>query len=310
MTPAAEGQPTPSHDPSERPFRFGVLVKGVVDPTEWRARARYIEELGYQALVMPDHMPKHLAVMPALVAAAGATSTLRFGPFVAANDYRNPVLLAKEAATVDVLSEGRLDLALGTGWYEPDYRMLGISLDSPGDRVSRLEESICLIKRLWTEEQVSHTGRWYTVTDVSIVPQPTQQPHPPIMIGGSRPRMLRLGGREADIVSIAGGYSAEEMDERIDIVRDAAGPRLGEIELNTTVTVAVVDDPEPLYREAESDGMTVSQIIESPNYLYGSLDSLRDQLLVRRKRFGLTYYVVNEEAFEAFAPLARELGAP
>jgi probable F420-dependent oxidoreductase len=293
-----------------QPFRFGVLVKNVVDADGWRATARHVEELGYDTLVMPDHFHVHFAPLPALLAAAEATTDLRVSPFVLANDYRHPVLLAKEAATVDVLSGGRLDLALGTGWYQRDYDMLGMELRRAGDRVSRLEESVVLLKRLWTEDDVAFEGRWYTVHDATISPRPVQRPHPPIMIGGSGPRMLRLAGREADIVSINGAGTATQLEEKIEILRDAAGDRFGSLRLNTNVDVEVTDDAGKLYaREAAEGEMTEAEVADSPSLLYGTVEELRDQLVSRRDRFGLTYYNVPMSATEAFAPLAKELGS-
>ena len=292
------------------PFRFAVLIKNVLGPDDWRATARQVEALGYSTLVMPDHLRPHLAPIPALLAAAEATTTLRVSPFVLANDYRHPVMLAKETATVDVLSGGRLDVALGTGWYEPDYEILGMSLDAPADRVSRLEESVVLLKRLWTEASVDHAGRWYTVRGAEILPRSLQDPHPPLLIGGSGSRMLRLAGREANIVSITGFYRAAEMEERITIIREAAGSRFAEIELNTTVDVVVADDPSPLYEEeAASSGMAVADVEASPSLLYGSLDAIRDQLVANRERFGLSYYAVAQSVMEEFAPLAAEMGS-
>jgi probable F420-dependent oxidoreductase len=291
------------------PFRFGVLIKNVVDADEWRTTARHIEELGYDTMVMPDHFHVHFAPLPALLAAAEATTSLRVSPFVLANDYRHPILLAKEAATVDVLSGGRLDVALGTGWYQRDYDMLGTELAPPGDRVSRLEESVSVLKRLWTEDRVDFEGRWYTIHDATVMPRPAQRPHPPIMIGGSGPRMLRLAGREADIVSITGSWTASQLEEKVDILRSSAGDRFGSLRLNTNVDVEVSDDAGSLYAREAADGeMTEAEAAESPSFLYGTVDELRDQLLSRRERFGLSYYNVPQSATESFAPLVKELG--
>src|SRR3989441_6566728 len=158
----------------------------------WSEVARRAEALGYDPLLMPDHITDQLAPMPALAAAAAATSTLRIGSFVFANDYRNPVLLAKEAATLDLLSGGRLEFGIGAGWKTRDYEQLGIPYDPPQTRVDRMEEAVGLIKRLWTEEHVTHEGAHYHIRDATALPRPVQRPHPPVMIGGGGPRVPRI----------------------------------------------------------------------------------------------------------------------
>jgi probable F420-dependent oxidoreductase len=287
-----------------RGFRFAVLVKGVLDRDAWHEKARRVESLGYSALVAPDHAtPHHLASIPAMMAATEVTTTLRVSSLVMGNDFRNPMMLAKEAATIDVLSGGRYELALGTGWYPADYEMLGIELDSGADRVSRLAEAVALIKRLWTEDNVDENGRWYRARNATVRPRPIQRPHPPILIGGRGRKLLELAGRAADIVSIQAGSTAQELDALIAVVRGTAGDRFPQIELNATCDIAVTNGST---RDGEvganADG-------DNPLVLHGSLDSLRQQLLERRDRFGLTYYVLPEQEMEAFAPLARELAS-
>ena len=183
-----------------RPFRFAVTARFARTGTKWRDVARRAEDLGYDVMLVTDHMGPQLAPIPALMAAADATTRLRVGSFVFANDYRNPVMLAKEVATIDVLSGGRVEVGIGAGWKTGDYRELGIRYDAPAVRVSRLEESVILLKRLLTEEHVDHTGDHYTVRGAQILPRPLQRPHPPLMIGGGGPRVLRLAARQADIV--------------------------------------------------------------------------------------------------------------
>src|SRR5881396_136194 len=179
------------------------MVSRARSAEHWREVAKRAEALGYDTLLMPDHITDQLAPMPALAAAAAATTTLRVGSFVFDNDYRNPVMLAKEATTLDLLSGGRLEFGIGAGWSRRDYQQLGIPYDMPKVRVDRMEEAVTLIKRLWTEEKVTHEGPYYRVRDASVLPRPTQRPHPPIMIGGGGPRMLRIAAREAQIVAIA-----------------------------------------------------------------------------------------------------------
>ena len=305
-----------------RPFRFGIFASRAASGDEWRAKARRIEELGYDALLMPDHLGGQLAPIPALMAAADATTRLRLGSFVFANDFRNPVMLAKEAATIDVLSGGRLEFGLGAGWSTPDYETLGIAYDAPGVRVARMTEALRLIKRCWTEDRVEHSGTHYTLRAARVLPKPLQRPHPPIMVGGGGPVVLRLAAREADIVALAPKVDHEGRPlmahitlgataEKVRLVREAAGDRLSALELNVIVfDAAVTNEPSSLI-DAVAGRMkaAATALVESPYFLFGSLATLRRQLLERRERFGITYYSIPEKVMEPFAPLARELRA-
>jgi probable F420-dependent oxidoreductase len=291
-------------------FRFAVEVKNVLTGDAWRTCCQKAEALGYSTVVMPDHVGHHLAAMPAMTAAAAVTTNLRVSSLVLANDLRHPAMLAKEAATVDVLSDGRFDLAIGTGWYPPDYDMLGMSIDPAPDRVSRLAESVALLKRLWTEDEVNHEGAHYTVRGASIRPRVVQSPHPPVLIGGAKPRMLRLAAREADIVSISAVTTASEVETMLDTVRAAAGRRFDRIELQASCDFAIVDDPTPLYENAAADhNAELAEITDSPCFMYGPLEMLRDRLLAARDKFGFTYFVIPLALAEEFAPLARELAS-
>ncbi len=306
-----------------RPFRFGIFATGAGSADQWRAKARRIEALGYDVLFMPDHLGPQLAPVPALMAAADATTTLRLGSFVFANDYRNPVLLAKEAATIDVLSGGRLEFGLGAGWSTPDYEMLGIAYDPPKVRVARMAEALRLIKRCWSGERVEHSGAHYTLRAARVLPRPHQQPHPPIMVGGGGPVMLRLAAREADIVALApqvdeqgkphlGQLTLGATAEKIRLVRAAAGTRFAGLELNVIVfDASLTDEPSSLV-DAVAGRLkaAATTVVESPYFLFGSLATLRRQLLERRERFGITSYAIPEKVMEPFAPLARELAAP
>src|SRR5437868_3001107 len=185
-----------------RPFRFATMVSRARSAEHWREFARRAEALGYDSLLMPDHITDQLAPMPALAAVAAATTTLRVGSFVFDNDYRNPVMLAKEATTLDLLSGGRLEFGIGAGWNKRDYQQLGMPYDTAKVRVDRMEEAVALIKRLWTEEKVTHEGPHYRVRDAMVRPRPTQRPPPPLMIGANGPRMLRIAAREAQIVAL------------------------------------------------------------------------------------------------------------
>ena len=304
---------------SARPFRFMVTARNAPSAAGWREKARKLEALGYDTLNMPDHLSPQFATVPALMAAADATTKLRVSALVFANDYRNPVLFAKEMATLDVLSGGRLDVAVGTGWYEPDYAMMGIPLDPPRTRFARLAEAVPLLKRLWTEEKVDHAGRFYATKSATVLPRPIQQPHPPILIGASRPAMLRLAGRHADILSYvfpserrgaveATDLTAAALEEKLGIVRAAAGGRFGAITLNVQCELAITDDARRRYDETAAKlGIPVMLLRESPFYLFGSRDMVRDGLIERRERFGATFHRVAEADIDLFAPLVASL---
>ncbi len=179
---------------TQRPFRFGVIGVSARSREEWAEKARKAEALGFSTLLMWDHFNDQLAPLPALLAAADATTTLRLAPCVLSNDYRHPVVLAKEAATIDVLSGGRFELGLGAGWNRDEYQRAGLPFDPPAVRVQRLEESIQVIKGLFADAPLTFHGQHYTIAGLHGHPRPLQQPHPPLMIGGARRRMLAAGG--------------------------------------------------------------------------------------------------------------------
>jgi probable F420-dependent oxidoreductase len=284
----------------------------------WREVAQRAEALGYDTLLMPDHVTEQLAPVPALAAAAAATSLLRIGSFVFDNDYRNPVMLAREATTLDLLSSGRLEFGLGAGWNTRDYRQLGIPYDTPKIRVDRMEEALGLIKRLWTEERVTHEGTYYRVRDAVVLPRPTQRPHPPLMIGGGGPRMLRIAAREAQIVALAPAVNARggptlrtltsaSVEKRVAMLRRS--PRFAELELNVIVFDAAVTDRARSLVEALTARLksSVTAIVETPFFMYGSRSSLMEDLLKQRDRLGVSYIALPGRAMKAFAPVVAAL---
>ena len=286
--------------------------------THWREVAQRAEALGYDTLLMPDHITDQLAPIAALTAAADATTTLRVGSFVFDNDYRNPVMLAKEATTLDLLSGGRLEFGIGAGWNTRDYRQLGIAYDTPKVRVDRMEEALALMKRLWTQEKVTHEGPYYRVHDATVLPRPTQRPHPPVMIGGGGPRMLRIAAREAQIVALAPGVNArggpnlrtvttESVGKRIATLRRS--PRFAELELNVIVFDAGVTDAARSIVDALTARLkaAVTAVIDTPFFMYGSRASLVEDLLGRRERLGISYIALPGRAMRAFGPVVAAL---
>src|SRR2546430_3215892 len=268
-----------------KPFRFGVNVGPSRSRAEWAKKARKLEGLGYDTLSVPDHLTNFFAPMPALVSAAEATTTLRVGTNVLNNDFRHPVLVAREAATVDLLTGGRLQLGLGAGHMKSEYDQAGLTFDPGAIRVERLGEAVVIVKRLLEGESVSFAGRHYRVTDHTIHPLPVQRPRLPIFIGGSAPRLLALAAKEADIVGLTGiafrrsgavrdvsDWKAAVVDERVRLVREVAGDRFDCIELNALVQRVVVTDDrrkaaEELARRWEQ--LNPAEILESPYVLIG-----------------------------------------
>jgi probable F420-dependent oxidoreductase len=309
----------------QRSFRFGVSVHGVRSKKEWVELARQVEDLGYSTLLMPDHLGEQLSPIPALVAAAEATSTLRVGSLVFDNDFRHPAMLAKEAATLDLLSEGRLELGMGAGWMKGEYERAGIPFERASLRIDRLEESVKIVKGLFGEGPVNFTGRHYTINGMEGFPKPLQRPHPPIHIGGGGQRLLSLAAREADIVGFLprarpdgkgqnlADTTPASLDEKVAWVRAAAGERFDDLELG--ILVAQVFTTEEREQAAHfiantlAAGYNVSteDILQAPYLLIGSIDQICDDLLARRERYGISYISVFENSLEALAPVIERL---
>jgi len=302
------------------PFRFGVMQSTAVSAEAWVTSARRAEQLGYDILLMPDHLGAQLSPVAALMAAAAATTRLRIGSYVFANDYRHPLVLAREAATLDVLSGGRFELGIGAGWNVADYGALGAPYDPPPVRVDRLSEAVPLVKRLLSGETVDHEGPRYRLRGARAGPLPVQRPRPPVLIGGGGPRMLRLAAREADIVALQPQFDPRGRPmlrqatdgataRKIATLREAAGARFEDLELNVIVGDA------GLVGSARPAGESILAAIKSlgtgwvgtPYVLYGTLGQLRDRLLRRRERLGISYYAIPGRAMEAMAPLVAAL---
>ncbi len=306
---------------SNHKFRFGVQTSRAASREEWASKARKIEELGFSTLFMPDHFEDQYAPIPALMAAADATTTLRIGSLVLDNDYKHPVVLAKEAATLDVLSGGRLELGIGAGWMASDYQQAGIAYDAPGVRISRLQEGLAVMKGLFSDEPVAFEGKHYNV-HMNGLPKPAQRPHPPILIGGGGKRVLQYAAREADIVGVnfllAEGVvnrevmttgSAAATAEKIGWIREAAGPRLSNIELNVTVFAAIVTDDRAGMAErlAPRFGVTPAELPDAPHVLLGNAGQIAEDLQRRREKDGFSYILISGDGVEPLAPVVKQL---
>ena len=306
-----------------KPFRFGINARDTRSRTEWQDKARKVEALGYAVLLVPDHLSAMLATIPAVMSAADATTSLRIGTNVLNNDLRHPVLLAREAATIDLLTDGRLELGLGAGYVRAEYDQAGLRFDRGGMRVDRLAESVTIIKALLAGAEVNVVGQHYRVTGHTIYPLPVQRPHPPIMIGGNGPRLLALAAREANIVNLTGitfaqggtaidmsGWTVTGVDERMRLVREAAGPRFDRLELSVQVQQVIVTEHR---REAAEEfqrhrpQLSVDEILEVPYVLIGTVDEMVEALHERRDRWGISYYVTFDPYADVLAPVVARL---
>jgi probable F420-dependent oxidoreductase len=303
----------------ERKIRFATQSGGQLTGAEWLARARRVEDMGFATLSMPDHMVGGAwSNLPALGAAAAVTTRLRLGNLVLDNDFRNPVVLAREFATLDVISNGRVEIGLGAGWFDRDYQSTGIPFDRGRVRVARLAEAITLMKRLFTEDEVSFEGTYYRTTKSECRPKTVQQPRPPFLIAAGGPKILELAGREADIVAVippdAGvrpptpdDVTAEGVRRQLDIVRHVAGPRFDDIELSCFLDVTLSDDRDKaiaeLAQEAKADPAVIGSSVYRP---IGTLDRVREHIVRVRRETGITYFCLRGPHVEELGPVVRD----
>jgi probable F420-dependent oxidoreductase len=312
---------------SLRPFRFMASAGQPRDRRDLVEHARRAEALGYDVMVIPDHLLQQFAPLPALVAVADATERLRIGTFVLNNDLRHPAVLAQELATLDVLSGGRLEIGLGAGWNRIEYDRAGIAYDPIGRRVGRMEEAIRVLKGLFGPGPFSFEGQHYRISEMEGWPKPVQQPHPPFMVGGGGRRVLSIAGREAQIVSLAPrlaapdrpdvrGCLSEGTAEKIGWVRAAADGRFDEIEISTypplnQVTItgdrrsaarALADQLRARFGDAPAE----DELLESPHVFIGTVDELVEKCLAMRERLGISNVMVRTQIDE-FAPVVERL---
>jgi probable F420-dependent oxidoreductase len=298
-----------------RPFHFLADVHEIVSGTELADRARRAEQMGYHALVIPDHLLQQFSPTVALATAAAATSTIRLAAFVYNNDLRHPAVLAQDLASIDVLSGGRVDIAIGAGWNKPEYDAIGMAFDPTPVRQARLAEAITVLKGAFTGEPFSFAGEHYTITDYTGYPVPVQRPHPPFFIGGGGRRTLTLAGREADIIGLAPrirknatvdtqSLTLAAAQEKIDWVRDAAGKRFSSLEFNVYPSVWPVTVTDDLHGEARKVidhlrtrtgvELTEDEVIESPHLFIGSVDRLVEKFLQLREELGITSILLGD----------------
>ncbi len=308
---------------NKHPFRFGVALTSAPSRQAWIDKVRHVEELGYSSVQMPDHLMDQFSPAVALMLAAEATSTLRLSTCVFDTNFRHLAILAKEVATLDVLTNGRVELGLGAGWQEIEYQQAGIPFDSAGVRVGRYEEAIHLLKKLFADGPVTYSGHYYNLAGLDSLPKPIQRPHPPFMLAGGSKRTLSIAGREADIVTInpkvlPDGNNIDMQDatstgthQKIAWIREAAGDRFDEIELAILVLGVVRTRGEDLSDSLQATGVGAlvagDQPLQGIYVLAGSVDQLCEQVQANRERFGLSYISVFEKDMEAFAPVVERL---
>jgi probable F420-dependent oxidoreductase len=305
-----------------RPFRFGVQLSKASDGKAWRALARQIEDLGYTTLFLPDHFGDQWAPLVGLTAAAEATTSLKVGSLVFDNDYRHPVELAKEIATLSLLSEGRVEFGIGAGWQRSDYDETGIPYDPPGVRIGRMVEGLQIMKDLWDKGTSTRQGTHYTVTNAQGLPRPYGGASPPIIIGGGGRRVLSIAAREADIIGfnplLASGHAgreaaestvAERFRERVEWVREAAGDRLDDLEFQCMALFVqmVPNRDEVLAQMAPLFGISSEVAADVPQVLIGTEDQIVETLQARREEYGFSYWVVHEPEMEAFSAVVARL---
>lgn len=287
-----------------RPLRFGLSVRKAASLNEWCDLARRAEDAGFDCLQMPDHLGKQFAVGPALASAAAVTSQLRLGCFVYAMDFHHPALLAKEVSTLDLLSNGRIEVGVGAGWNKEEYDAVGSTFEPPGIRVSRMEEATRILKRLWTEDCVTHQGSFYSFRDYASGPAPVQRPHPPLMIGGGGRRVLSFAGAQADIVGIVqmalpGGGLDHALDSRHELVQK-----------HRWIMAAAADRERPPELHLLFWNVCVGERLtppSSPHDLAGSQQQIIETILDLRETLDISYFTVLQKDLEAFAPIVHRL---
>ena len=298
-----------------KPFHFLGSIQEIVDGPSLAEKARRAEALGYHALVVPDHLIPQLSPVPAMAWIAGATERLRIAAFVFNNDLRHPAVLAQDLASLDVLSGGRLDVAMGAGWNKPEYDAIGLPFDRTPIRQARLIEAIAVLKGAFGDDPFSFAGEHYTITDLDGQPKPVQRPHPPFLIGGGGRKTVELAAREAQIVGLAPrllpgpksdpqSITVAATAEKIEWVRAAAGETFDSLELNvypSGVGVSVTDHALAEARDAAARfagrtavDLTPEEILESPHIFIGSLASLEEKFIRQREELGVSSIMVGD----------------
>jgi len=309
-----------------RPFSFLADAYDVSSARELGERARAAEDLGVTTFVLPDHLVGQPAPVPYLAAVAALTERIRISAFVHNNDLRHPAVLAQELATLDLLSEGRLDVAIGAGWNQAEYAAIGLTFDPARIRQARLAEAVTVLKGCFGADPFSFAGEHYTITDYDAQPKPVQQPHPPFFIGGGGRTTLELAAREAQTVGLAprilrGGvpdprsFTWAATEEKIGWVREAAGERFDELTLNVYPSfwpVTVTDDLDgeagkvaAALLERSGIELTLPEVIDSPHIFIGSHDRFVEKFTELRDRLGISSFLIGD--LDQLGPVVEQL---
>jgi probable F420-dependent oxidoreductase len=304
------------------PFRFAVQVSQAASTDAWKALARKSEDLGYSTLYVPDHLDDQWAPLIALTVAAEATTTMWVGTLVLDNDFRHPVVLAKEAATMDVVTGGRFELGMGAGWLRTDYESSGIEMEPAAVRIAKLAEGLDIMRAMWRDGEATFEGEHYQVRGAKGTPVPTTPGGPPLVIGGGSKRILTLAGQCADIVSIVPSLAAgavgpemaaegvvEKYADRVAWAKEAAGDRADQLEFQCwTAAVQVVPNAAEVFDGLSSVfGLTPDQLRAAPLALIGTVEEIIETLQARREALGFSYIVVHEAEMEALGPVIAHL---
>ena len=309
----------PGADAPRRRLRFGIGLRGGAARGQYLDKVRRAEDQGYDLVNLSDHLiGDNLGLAAGLAAAAGVSEHLRLVALVANNEFRHPVILAKEMASVDLLSDGRLELGLGAGWWKLEHDQAGIPFAPPGARIARLAEAVQVVKGAWTKPHFSFTGEHYRIDDLTLGPMPVQQPHPPIAIGGGGKRVLGLAAREADIVHVTMRTVADGADpadtgrqaflDKLAIIREAAGSRLEDIEVAVTIGIVAPDEASVASGRHPTVLPQLRQARDTPQVLLGSTGAICDQVLHWHTEHGIDQFsVMNDVDAEVFAPVVARL---
>lgn len=304
-----------------RRFRFAVDFHQPFPGRDWLDTAREAEDLGYSTVFVPDHFDEGPGPIAAMASFAAVTTSINVGALVLDCDFRHPVPLARDLATIDAISGGRLEVGLGAGWKSLDYEHSGIPMDRPGVRVGRLQEHAAVLRGLWREGPFSFDGEHYTVTDLDGTPAPHRPGGPPILVGGGAPRLLRWAGAHADIVGVnasihsgeidadaAADALAERIDEKVAWLREGAGDGFDDLEINAWLAVAeITEDTATVDAIASMFGTDAPALRQSPLALVGPSGEVGERLQERRDRWGYSYHVIPGDKAHDFAPLVAEL---
>jgi probable F420-dependent oxidoreductase len=312
---------------SQHPFRFGLQIASLPDDG-WRERVRRIEELGFSTVFVPDHFSPQWDPTALMAGAAAVTESLKVGSLVYDVDYRHPLVYAKQAATIQLLSGGRHEFGLGAGWMQTDYDEAGMPYDRIGLRIERLDEALRICRSMWAQEKTSFEGRHYTIEDIAQAAPLPSGSQPKVLVGGGGRRVLGLAGRHADIIGInptmkegritndtAADLTPDRTLQKVEWARSAAsaaGRDVDALEFNSLVfVVAITDDPSGIRGGlAKRSGMSVDEVVDCPLFLTGSASEIRERLEMRREKTGISYIVIQGGDFDLVERFAAEIVGP